>query len=216
LSVSIHAPTRGATKRPDASPDVLRVSIHAPTRGATRCDFAAAGVASFNSRAHAGRDARRSFSFFRKSDVSIHAPTRGATSSVSVASLDAVFQFTRPRGARPSRADSMASASVFQFTRPRGARPGGRACRRAAGLFQFTRPRGARRRALLDYSGDIHVSIHAPTRGATNHDHRPRAAEQVSIHAPTRGATAGWPHAGIACRFNSRAHAGRDAARHAA
>ena len=108
-SVSIHAPTRGATRarqpgcvptacfnpRAHAGRDlhavehkhlIRAVSIHAPTRGAT----AAAMVLllfffGFNPRAHAGRD-----SFGSGHDlnpfVSIHAPTRGATAGRPIAS----------------------------------------------------------------------------------------------------------------------------------
>jgi len=100
MSVSIHAPTRGATYRVKVfgvamefqstrprgarrSPYCLHlsslvVSIHAPTRGATmrasqRCSMQL---------------------------VSIHAPTRGAT-TFSLELLDRfMFQSTRPRGAR--------------------------------------------------------------------------------------------------------------------
>ena len=56
-TVSIHAPTRGATMFNRSFPSALIVSIHAPTRGATCC--CAAGA--------------------RGHGVSIHAPTRGAT-----------------------------------------------------------------------------------------------------------------------------------------
>jgi len=58
------------------------------------------------------------------------------------------------------------------------------------------------------------VSIHAPTRGATQRQARTGGGERVSIHAPTRGATS-MIHDSYACRsgFNPRAHAGRDCER---
>ena len=37
------------------------------------------------------------------------------------------------------------------------------------------------------------ISIHAPTRGATNPDHSHQRREVISIHAPTRGATNASP-----------------------
>jgi len=58
---------------------VYAVSIHAPTRGATRAHYSLSVVyACFNPRAHAGRD---SIGVLLKGGphVSIHAPTRGAT-----------------------------------------------------------------------------------------------------------------------------------------
>ena len=56
-SVSIHAPTRGATYYRDFDKFEFTVSIHAPTRGATSlraCRWL--NTTSFNSRAHKGRD----------------------------------------------------------------------------------------------------------------------------------------------------------------
>jgi len=102
-----------------------------------------------------------------------------------------VFQSTRPRGARQPHFLFDSYISMFQSTRPRGARHGNH------GIF-WTR---------------VHVSIHAPARGATKTGGRedeersfnPRAragrdegrrrldlvAHLVSIHAPARGATYG-------------------------
>ena len=55
-----------------------------------------------------------------------------------------VFQFTRPRGARPGSIDVAKSLEAFQFTRPRGARPDPAGNIKPSKKFQFTRPRGAR------------------------------------------------------------------------
>ena len=61
----------------------------------------------------------------------------------------------------------------------------------------------------------ILVSIHAPTRGATDERRRNRRGEVVSIHAPTRGATGRAPTtiSPYSC-FNPRAHEGRDIMHH--
>ena len=87
-----------------------------------------------------------------------------------------------------------------------------RSCCRAGMTFQSTRPRGARQEPVPDDDEATPISIHAPTRGATendilpshnNHNFNPRAHEgrdsadignqsgtlRISIHAPTRGAT---------------------------
>ena len=55
--------------------------------------------------------------------------------------------------------------------------------------FQSTRPRGARRLIQCQPCIIIRVSIHAPTRGATQSDTEYLTLYNVSIHAPTRGAT---------------------------
>ena len=55
--------------------------------------------------------------------------------------------------------------------------------------FQSTRPRGARQLTGLLCGGRIRVSIHAPARGATAGELSCEANVVVSIHAPARGAT---------------------------
>ena len=76
--ISIHAPTRGATKKSVDSGDMMSISIHAPTRGATisNVDF-------------------KSIPY-----ISIHAPTRGATDELSEISPVVIFQSTLPREER--------------------------------------------------------------------------------------------------------------------
>ena len=56
-------------------------------------------------------------------------------------------------------------------------------------MFQSTHPHGVRRVYLRELIILYHVSIHAPTRGATTLYQLGGNVRQVSIHAPTRGAT---------------------------
>ena len=61
-------------------------------------------------------------------------------------------------------------------------------------------------------SSQFLVSIHAPTKGATRREHlRIRCLTWVSIHAPTKGATRDGDSVAI-CRgrFNPRSHEGSD------
>ena len=79
MGVSIHAPTRGATRPYSGLALGDPVSIHAPTRGATPIRITAYRIfCRFNSRAHEGRDGHTDIPLLGLS-VSIHAPTRGAT-----------------------------------------------------------------------------------------------------------------------------------------
>ena len=55
-TVSIHAPTGGATVPQRRTRRVQPVSIHAPTGGATVTYDLSSGLSRFNSRAHGGRD----------------------------------------------------------------------------------------------------------------------------------------------------------------
>ncbi len=166
-AVSIHAPTWGATgglrhlrrgcpcfnSRAHVGrdhvlvhlPAVGGVSIHAPTWGATgRARRSPAQTSSFNSRAHVGRDMKTLFPTILMILVSIHAPTWGATSA---------FQRTGKNG-------------MFQFTRPRGARPGSRAAPRWPPCFN-SRAHVGRDEGLGAVLRFAVVSIHAPTWGAT-------------------------------------------------
>ena len=54
--ISIHAPTRGATRARDNQRTRVKISIHAPTRGATFWLTGAAETGNFNPRSHKGSD----------------------------------------------------------------------------------------------------------------------------------------------------------------
>ena len=79
--ISIHAPTRGATRVGRRYQPDMVISIHAPTRGATSegCDEPP-GWLYFNPRSHKRSDHCRA-DCCPRCRISIHAPTRGATCS---------------------------------------------------------------------------------------------------------------------------------------
>ena len=56
----------------------------------------------------------------------------------------------------------------------------------------------------------MHVSIHAPTGGATSTVEKVQSPTGVSIHAPTGGATTERADIKRLSGFNPRAHGGRD------
>ncbi len=167
-AISIHAPTKGATRGSSKSITGLYISIHAPTKGATTRDNIPlsrqtnfnprshegsdaialderAGIADFNPRSHEGSDAwiRR----LRKAKaISIHAPTKGATP----------WKQKRPHGRK----------------------------------FQSTLPRRERLFSRFFAAAFANISIHAPTKGATLQPADQPEQLGISIHAPTKGATA--------------------------
>ena len=141
--------------------------------------------------------------------VSIHAPTRGATTTWTKRNTLDMFQSTRPRGARQWYRQRKVSTETFQSTRPRGARRV--VLKRPLSSLSFN-PRAHAGRDL--FLGCVVfftiVSIHAPTRGATqiSQDHnctlrfqstRPRGARPQATFIVC-----------LCLRFNPRAHAGRD------
>ena len=101
--ISIHAPTRGATRYVREYKGSLSISIHAPTRGATiRLFFLMDENASISIHAPTRGATNRKMVVFDQTDyISIHAPTRGATvNGVTVATVESGFQSTLPREER--------------------------------------------------------------------------------------------------------------------
>ena len=115
----------------------------------TGCDFAKkvskTFLFCFNPRTHTGCD--ENIEAIRQGiNVSIHAPTRGATEmQLEAQKLEAQFQSTHPHGVR-------LVVSTLKMV---------------AMLFQSTHPHGVRHARLLRSKAGYQVSIHAPTRGAT-------------------------------------------------
>ena len=123
-----------------------------------------------------------------------------------------MFQSTHPHGVRRFKSPATTSVKMFQSTHPHGVRQLTPHHYPTDDLFQSTHPHGVRPRLQkslkskipsfnprthtgCDVIGpallrrDTHVSIHAPTRGATGHSATIVGGITVSIHAPTRGAT---------------------------
>ena len=149
---------------------------------------------------------------------------------------DAMFQSTRPRGARPRTILCPVTQHLCFNPRARAGRDS--SAEIARGLitaFQSTRPRGARpvRRLISSHvspsfnprarAGRDMAAQPAPEAAVRFQSTRPRGARlrpavgdsrqgTVSIHAPARGATTTWSRCAPAtwC-FNPRARAGRDA-----
>ena len=253
--ISIHAPARGATQclvlcfvlpvfqstRPQGARPHLPLAISSrcifqSTRpqGARRYDpYTELGIRNFNPRARKGRD------YFGKPIsewivISIHAPARGATPPEDLNTLEALFQSTRPQGARhflmifsrrkcyfnprarkgrdriADQKEKFAKISIHAPAR-------GATCfirfSAFARIFQSTRPQGARRVSSIFRS---HKGLFQSTRpqGARRMPGNPCPHRQISIHAPARGATGPMAeNRGRLQDFNPRARKGRDTKR---
>ena len=125
----------------------------------------------------------------RARNVSIHAPTGGATAAGAAAPTVGLFQFTRPRGARPRSRHDPPRHRGFN-SRAHGGRDRGRDAGDVLRRGFNSRAHGGRDPTLSSRRGRHCVSIHAPTGGATS---RPRT-DKIRRDG-----------------FNSRAHGGRDA-----
>src|SRR5699024_8765362 len=81
ISVSIHAPAKGATYQKQVKQQTMGVSIHAPAKGATFFLFRYPALIhrSFNPRSREGSDLHSPWTIGIGTGVSIHAPAKGAT-----------------------------------------------------------------------------------------------------------------------------------------
>ena len=126
MTISIHAPARGATAALKEWVDNYFISIHAPARGATisnkdlickDCKFQSTpprggrrlrirhvlAVYHFNPRPREGGDHITWEQALKLYNISIHAPARGATLDLIALKSVQKFQSTPPRGGRQQR-----------------------------------------------------------------------------------------------------------------
>ena len=146
ICVSIHAPTRGATKGNCYLLDNGKVSIHAPTRGATQSLFHAHGARMFQStHPHGVR-----LSYIHNNFTHLR------------------FQSTHPHGVRQTFAKTCIEINIVSIHAPtRGA------TFHRIMVSTFIRSFNPRTHTGCDVADKnlaegIKVSIHAPTRGATS------------------------------------------------
>ena len=209
ISVSIHAPARGATRSRSVR-DRRNVSIHAPARGATGPTGArSTAIACFNPRPRAGGDLSDLRVERRDVEVSIHAPARGATRACrSRRSGRYEFQSTPPRGGRPDRAAARQLDAMFQSTPPRGGRLQMPSALSAARSCFNPRPRAGGDRMLALVNATVSVSIHAPARGATVAILNPfQRAENYGAGANPSANPAGKPAATASATLQPLLHA---------
>ena len=165
------------------------ISIHAPTRGATDTPALRDKINEFQSTLPREERPTSAATIRHIGIISIHAPTRGATARAFISLWIIAFQSTLPREERRKltsfikyftfnfnprsheRSDTTAPGSsapnpLFQSTLPREERPICRPRRRKQSYFN---PR-SHERSDGSFPGMRlcnHISIHAPTRGAT-------------------------------------------------
>ena len=226
---------------------IIRISIHAPTRGATKakCSFKRPRTFQstllqeerqfktspfsrhhdFNPRSYKRSDSL-SQSFSATLPISIHAPTRGATISLDVAFSHISISIHAPtRGATISLDVAFSHISISIHAPTRGATNLHINCECRI-KFQSTLLQEERRFNCVVNNKMKIISIHAPTRGATSPLKNNMAILaifqstllqeerhcffgfclgflRISIHAPTRGATAFKNSSISICLFQS-------------
>ncbi len=164
VTVSIHAPARGATGRDHHGDAHMDVSIHAPARGATAADGRVLDRAgSFNSRPRTRGDPPSDLSLLPQDRFNSRPRTRGDMATVSYVSSARRFQFTPPHEGRRRHVSRTGDAVRVSIHAPaRGA------------TITGTNAHGGRR-----------VSIHAPARGATPLSYLPAAQPLAATFSRT-------------------------------
>ena len=122
FNISIHAPTRGATESKKGVDIMGCISIHAPTRGATpEAGSLPCPCQYFNPRSHKGSDCRF-YLYHLAHHISIHAPTRGATKLLSTrVHLIEISIHAPTRGATRSNSSSLLMFAISIHAPTRGA-----------------------------------------------------------------------------------------------
>ena len=168
LEISIHAPTWGAT--PGSVFGVATPIFQSTHPRGVRPPRALTGQSwreDFNPRTHVGCDSRESAPHRSGSQFQSTHPRGVRRLIVTPVQAPRLFQSTHPRGVRPLAQREALAKLLFQSTHPRGVRHGGRYLDTWIWKFQSTHPRGVRHRQKVHDGQRPHISIHAPTWGAT-------------------------------------------------
>ena len=147
ISISIHAPARGATGSGNI-PNQQRSFQSTLPRGERRFSpWLCLSRSVFQSTLPRGERRDRTVFCLSGMRISIHAPARGATPIMSFGLPSSVFQSTLPRGERLRARSRSGGFRIFQSTLPRGERPSSACFQRVCRVFQSTLPRGERLRS---------------------------------------------------------------------
>ena len=170
-------------------PSSCKISIHAPTRGATFVPkLLTSHQHEFQSTLPRGE--RRGGEQNENPCVDFNPRSHEGSDSVCpcIGNHRVYFNPRSHEGSDFCIFCNLTSPFLFQSTLPRGERLWFRYDQTAAGDFNPRSHEGSDccQTALIQI---IHISIHAPTRGATFLYHSIENDGSISIHAPTRGAT---------------------------
>ena len=186
-SISIHAPTKGATVSVCGSTSTLLISIHAPTKGATLITIQHKKQNKFQST-------------LPRRERQIHLEKHG---------MNILFQSTLPRRERRGNNESCRRIWYFNPRSHEGSDRSSRWIDYGYGISIHAPTKGAtclyKVRLQLDQ-----ISIHAPAKGATIQITICSNIIPISIHAPAKGATQTMYFQAVHLDFNPRSREGSD------
>ena len=190
-TISIHAPTRGATYVAIQFTFVKLFQSTLPRGERQHLLSVTKLIIYFNPRSHEGSDLHPTKNSGAGWIISIHAPTRGATVKNRFGLTDGKFQSTLPRGERRRKWKVFLVCIYFNPRSHEGSDTLITGTAMPSIIFQSTLPRGERH---LDISLHLNSGHFNPRshEGSDANGIDPGDIEFViSIHAPTRGATVG-------------------------
>ena len=209
--ISIHAPTRGATGLCGWNPRIDTISIHAPTRGATLYNLIHVPTMAFQSTLPQGERLSPSLNLANFQDFNPRSHKGSDIVQSVLKTTKAEFQSTLPQGERLISPAIYISFVDFNPRSHKGSDGSRGQSDYSERRFQSTLPQGERLVVVGTHFLVSNISIHAPTRGATQlppgshpgiKHFNPRShkgsdqgepsgqrKKVISIHAPTRGAT---------------------------
>ena len=120
--------------------------------------------------------------------ISIHAPTRGATFLLYTKDFCITFQSTLPQGERRSSVSQFLTLPEFQSTLPQGER---RMKKQISSWIFYFNPRSHKGSDIYGSPhGQAHINFNPRShKGSDGNTSGNTSGNTISIHAPTRGAT---------------------------
>ena len=168
LTISIHAPAKGATKDDKEVMLGIYISIHAPAKGATLLlRLPQPRTQHFNPRSREGSDEDGKRRIIAGHNFNPRSREGSDPDAMMLSKTERTFQSTLPRRERQRYLVQLGN-----------------------GNFNFN----PRSREGSDYGWEVstvkeYISIHAPAKGATVEDVQDLKQSIISIHAPAKGAT---------------------------
>ena len=170
--------------------DSISISIHAPPRGATRFSSGTASMKRFQFTPL--REGRRCIGGCtrRAECISIHAPPRGATIGIDTFHIYTEISIhAPPRGATVHGVCWGYWNLISIHAPPRGATVGGRGRNAVYAISIHAPPRGATHPKHLHRAGGFDFNSRPSARGDGRWERGEAFPSPISIHAPPRGAT---------------------------
>ena len=166
-SISIHAPTNGATLDYKRDERTFNISIHAPTNGATIMELSLRTIQAY---------------FNPRSDERSDSPCK--------VSFDIVDKFQSTLRRTERLHDNRLPQQGVHFN-PRSDERSDYVKLTASGYERISihAPTNGATQTRHKSTKNFPISIHAPTNGATPHIGESKSYLNISIHAPTNGAT---------------------------